>query len=319
MTIKRRVLIWSAKLAVLALVIWGSHRTITAALDQLQAQGWKLQDLHFRWLIASGLMYLLAQLPAAWFWNAVLIRLGQHVEFSRTLVAFLIGHVGKYVPGKAMVVVLRAGLIAGPGVRPAIAAISVFYETFTTIACGATVAAIVLLAGYRSGHAWLIAGALTLAVVLTLPTYPKFFARLMRLFRIMRSDAGNELVVTKTLDAPLLGAGWISIACGWFLCGMSLWAVLRSVGMEAPLLSNLPLYTATVALSVALGFASMIPAGFGVRDLALLQLLAPHLEQLAPNQGQLLALVAVLVLRLTWLTAEGISAVLLLPWALKRR
>jgi hypothetical protein len=63
----------------------------------------------------------------------------------------------------------------------------------------------------------------------------------------------------------------------------------------------------------------MIPAGFGVRDLALLQLLAPHLEQLAPNQSQSLALVAVLVLRLCWLSAEAAWAVLLLPWALKRR
>jgi hypothetical protein len=63
----------------------------------------------------------------------------------------------------------------------------------------------------------------------------------------------------------------------------------------------------------------MLPAGVGVRDIAMLQLLAPRLEQLAPQQGQLLALVAVVVLRLVWLCAEAILAAVLYPLGSRRR
>ncbi len=90
--------------------------------------------------------------------------------------------------------------------------------------------------------------------------------------------------------------------------------MLRSIGVDnTSLWTDLPIYTATVALAVALGFASMLPAGVGVRDIALLQLLAPYLEQLQPAQGQLLALVAVIVLRLVWLGTELMASAVLYP------
>ena len=74
-----------------------------------------------------------------------------------------------------------------------------------------------------------------------------------------------------------------------------------------------------MALAVVLGFVSMLPAGVGVRDIAMLQLLAPRLEQLVPHQGQLLALVAVVVLRLVWLSAEALLAAVLYPLGARQR
>ncbi len=57
----------------------------------------------------------------------------------------------------------------------------------------------------------------------------------------------------------------------------------------------------------------MLPAGLGVREIVLLQLLAPRLEQLMPGQGERLALVAAIVLRLIWLASEILIAAALYP------
>ena len=43
--------------------------------------------------------------------------LGQSVSLPLALRAYYIGQLGKYVPGKALVVILRAGLVRGPGSR----------------------------------------------------------------------------------------------------------------------------------------------------------------------------------------------------------
>src|SRR5262245_35219306 len=110
----RRVVIPVAKLAILALVLWGGSRTITSALDDLRQHNWGLAQLRPGWVILSGVLYLASQLPAGLFWHSVLRSLGQRVTSGRALRAYYIGHLGKYVPGKAMVVVLRAALVGRP-------------------------------------------------------------------------------------------------------------------------------------------------------------------------------------------------------------
>ncbi len=310
-----------AKMAILALVVWGGHRTISSALDELSLRNWRFSQIQLGWAVLSGALYLISQLPCGWFWHEVLIALGQRVELLRALRAYYIGHLGKYVPGKAMVVVLRAALIGRPHVRTSLAVVAVFYETFTTMACGAALAAAILLA-IRRDMPWLIVGSLALVAVVGVPTVPFVFIRLLRVLRIIRAEPNLEAAADTTtteianhgiqLRPALLARGWIFIAIGWALAGASLWAAIRAIGVEdTSLLNDLPLYTATIALAVVLGFVSMLPAGFGVRDIALMQLLAPHLETLAPQRGQSLALIAVVVLRLIWLGTEaGLSAVI---------
>ena len=43
--------------------------------------------------------------------------------------AYVVSHLGKYVPGKAMVVVIRTALVVPFGARASTAAIATFYET----------------------------------------------------------------------------------------------------------------------------------------------------------------------------------------------
>ena len=55
--------------------------------------------------------------------------------------AYVVSHLGKYVPGKAMVVVVRAGMVVPFGARASTAAIATFYETLVMMAAGGLVAA----------------------------------------------------------------------------------------------------------------------------------------------------------------------------------
>lgn len=310
----RRFALPVLKLAILLVVIWGAHRTISASFDDLRQHGWRLSELNIPFAILAGLLYLFSQLPCGLYWHAVLLALGQTIPLPRTLRAYYLGHLGKYVPGKAMVVVMRAGLIAQPQLNTSRAVVSVFYETFTTMAVGAVLALAILLIA-QIHQPWLIVFALALALLLGLPTFPPIFRRLLRWMPDAPPIAPADMLNTNKfyLSASFVLAGCTSIAAGWLFTGASLWATLRAIGFENPNPADLPIFTATVALSVAAGFVSMLPAGIGVRDIVLMQLLAPQLEIVAPSQGQRLALVAVIALRLTWLVSELLLAAVIYP------
>jgi glycosyltransferase 2 family protein len=318
----RRYAIAAAKAVLFAAVVWAGHKTIVNAISDLQGHGWNLDQLQLAWAAVAAALYLLSQICSGWFWQQVLIELGARVGLLRAMRAYFIGHLGKYVPGKALVVVLRAALVGQPQVRTSMAVVAVFYETFTTMACGAALSCVYLLLFHRE-RPWLVAGAFAGALVVGIPTLPFVFRRLLHFMQITRAESNLVVaaeVAAATHHSPAVQLcvrtalkGWAAISVGWVLAGGSLWAVLRAVGVDGASLNDLPLYTATVALAVVLGFVSMIPAGLGVRDIALLELLAPHLERLMPGQGELMAVVAVVVLRLVWLAAEVIISTILYP------
>ncbi|MEX0714010.1 MAG: hypothetical protein WD278_16855, partial [Pirellulales bacterium] len=117
-----------AKCLVLVLVVWGVHRTAIGAWSDLEQQGFDAARLDAAWLVAAAGLYLAGLFPSALFWHQVLWRLGQRPSLGEAVRAYYIGHLGKYVPGKALVIILRAGLIRGTRVNTALAAVSVFYE-----------------------------------------------------------------------------------------------------------------------------------------------------------------------------------------------
>lgn len=64
-------------------------------------------------------------------------------------------------------------------------------------------------------------------------------------------------------------SGWIACTIGWFLYGLSLWAVLRAVPLGppvGPLWELAPRLTASATLAVVAGFVSLLPGGMGVAN-----------------------------------------------------
>jgi uncharacterized membrane protein YbhN (UPF0104 family) len=310
---RRRAKTWllrAGKALILVLVIWFIRRTLVDAWGQLfddsDPAKHRVWQFHWEWLLAAGAIYVAALLPAGFFWYRALRALGQEARLAETLRAYFIGHLGKYVPGKAMVVILRVGLISGHRVHAGIAAASVFLETLTWIAVASFLAAACLAVQLR-GHAWFLAGALGLLVAATLPTIPPIFVRLAKWARVGRSDPVVAAHL-HNLRWPTLLLGWGLMAAGWLLMGLCYWATLQAMGVNvgAPW-EHLPWLVASVALATVLGFlAVFIPAGMGVREAALAELMIPYLDTF-PAFRQDAAAVAVLsavLLRLVSLVSE---------------
>jgi uncharacterized membrane protein YbhN (UPF0104 family) len=292
--LKKRWLTIALRLLILAAVLGAVHHTLVSGLGELGQQ-------HFRfrpgWLVLSGLLYLAALLPCGVFWHRVLRAMGEDARLGETLRAYYIGHLGKYVPGKALVVILRAGLIRSHRVNTVVAAISVFYETLTMMAVGSLLAAAILALQMAKYEIAFMVAVGSMAAV-GLPILPPVFRRLIRLMGVTKADPTRIEQVSRIGYRTLL-LGVILNVISWVGMALSLWAIERAMGLAdaAWPWDQLPLCVACVALATVTGFLSMIPSGLFVRDLVLAQLMYPLV-------GKSAALVVALVLRLVWLVAE---------------
>jgi hypothetical protein len=271
--------------------------------------------------VLSGVLYLLGMLFAGLFWHRVLHDLGQRPRLGETLRAYFIGHLGKYVPGKAMVVILRAGLLSGPRVDPAAAAAAVFVETLTMMAVGTAMGAAIV-AWLFPAERFLFWGAMGMTLVSLVPTFPPVFRLAVRLVGLRKwSPAAVEKILG--LGGGTLVWGWALNVPAWLLLGLSLWATLRGIGLEGlEPLGQLPEYTCCVSLATVAGILSMIPGGLGARDAALallIETLLPQIHAASPAAGHLAlaaspqALVASVMLRVVVLAAEAVLAAILYP------
>lgn len=280
-------------------------RTAIEQRERLLAQRFSWRQIEPAWLIVAGALYLAGLAPCWLFWHATLLAMDQRPRLHESLRAFYLGHLGKYVPGKALVVVLRAGQIRSRRVDTTVAACSVFVETLTMMAVGASLAAAILLLISRSWWLWLLAVGLMLAA--GVPTLPPIFRRVVRFLQLKRLNPRIERAIAG-LNFRLTAIGWISISAGWMLLGASLWATLRAIPGGAAAMPDvwpaLLLLTATVTLAMVAGFLSLLPGGVGVRDYLIITLLAAEF-------GPVLSLCAAILLRMVWLLSEVlISAIL---------
>lgn len=284
------------KIVLLALVAWGIHSTLWRGWQKLENEHWNISQLRPAWLVAAGACYLLGQLGPGFFWWRVLCWLGQPARPLETLRAYYIGHIGKYAPGKALVIVLRAGLLRAGGTTATAAAVAVFFETLTTMGIGAAIAVLILIAQGDELRLILIAAALW--AVVSAPTNPAVFRRLVRYTGAGKLDPemAEKLVHIRYRS---LVACWFEVASAWPLMGLSLWATARAAGFQTQLglFDEIAFCTAAVALSVVGGFISFLPGGFFVREAALLELLTPMYQA----DG---ALIVSIVSRLVWVVAE---------------
>ena len=312
----KKWLIAAVKLLIVAAILWWIRGTIVDGWREFRQRDEGQWTWHPQWLLAAVGLYLAGLLFFALFWHWSLRVLGQRVRLRDTLAAYYIGHLGKYVPGKAMVVVLRVGLLRGSQVSTGVAAVSVFMETLTMMAVGAFLASAYLL--FTGEQLLWSAAAAGLMVVSLGPTIPPVFKRLARLAGVGRRDPEAAEKLDK-LGYRVLAVGWVMSLAGWILLAWSYWATLRAMGIEGlDPIADLPRYTAGVALAVVAGFLLLIlPGGVGVREAFLAELIHGYLKDLGHSHPTATAWASAFLLRLIWTGTElAISAVF---WCLRRR
>ncbi|AMV38655.1 lysylphosphatidylglycerol synthase domain-containing protein [Planctomyces sp. SH-PL62] len=320
----RKPAIRALKAAVAVLVFWGVGRHVARTWDDLARGGASLR-VEPGWLAFSGLSYLVGLAFCGAFYRDVLAASPTPIGLFPALRAYLISHLGKYVPGKAVVVVMRAALSTPYGARASTSAVATFYETLVMMASGALIAAVLFAAGgdspvvdlgrevlgVREIRAFtlfaMIAGGLAAAFLVVVA--PPVFLRLAGTFTRKVPGVGEAALSKFTWG--LMARGLVLTGVSWGFLGLSQAAAARGLsGMGGPgldLAATIPVAVASVALATVAGFVvAVAPGGLGVRESVLMYALGPAF-------GPGLAVASALVLRLVWVAAEVIAALVLGP------
>ncbi len=298
---------WRVGKALLVLVILGAvGRQFYGDLTRLDPTQLQLRP---GWLAVSALCYLGGLALSAWFWHHLLYVFGQRPHLTAALRGYFLGHLGKYVPGKAWALLLRGGCVAGPDVRFGVAIVSSFYEVLTTMAAGGLVAAVIFgldpphVPGLEWHPAW--TGVILLALC-GVPLLPGVFN--FAVIRVARRLERGGTPTVPRLRLRTLALGLAATAVGWGLLGAGVWALLQGALAAPPSwdASTWARCTGAIGLAYVAGFLALLwPGGLGVREYFLLHLLA-----FAGPAAVVAA--AVLLLRLVWTAAELVAAAALL-------
>ncbi|MDX2035832.1 MAG: lysylphosphatidylglycerol synthase transmembrane domain-containing protein [Isosphaeraceae bacterium] len=311
---KRRGL-WkpAVKVILTLIVLAAAGRHVSNTWDQLREGG---RAVAFEpWRLAGAAVVYAAGLGAcAIFFARVLAASGRPIPLIGAVRAYFISHLGKYVPGKALVVVMRAGLAAPWGAGMLSSVTATFYETFVMMAAGGLIATIgftfgasdvfpVEFAGYSfEAPLWLLG--LGATIVFLVVVDPRLFPLVgRRLASTVKSASMDEF---PRIDFRLLFEGLALMSIAWLLLGLSQVLVLSSMGVDLSV-GTIPRVIASVALATVAGFAVPIsPGGLGVREWVLWTALGSSIDRD-------LAVVAALALRLVWFAAELAAAAALAP------
>jgi uncharacterized membrane protein YbhN (UPF0104 family) len=257
------------------------------------------------YLIPAGLLYLACHTLWGTFWWQLLRGQGVRVGWLAGVRAYFVSQWGKYVPGKALVILLRVGLLKGKVASPTVVIVTGTYETLTNMAAGAVLGACLLPVSdqlsaidprYRDAVPYSVFG---LAFVpLALFALNRLIRRVAQKYR--KPDA-------EPIPVPsvwLIARGMLQAVGGWCLLGLSAWLVACGLSAEpVPLTpATFAQYLCAVCVAYVIGFAALfLPAGGGLRELVLQWMLLPPL-------GAVSAAVAV-VLRIVWTLAEAAAVV----------
>jgi uncharacterized membrane protein YbhN (UPF0104 family) len=282
------------------LVLWAVGRHVARTWRDLQQHGETLR-IDPGWVALAVVLYLLGLSAYGVFFGRVLKASATPVGTLPALRAYLISHLGKYVPGKALVVVMRVGLVVPFGARPATAAFATLYETLLMMAAGGLLAGV----GFAVPPAqlWAIAVGLGLGLAFLVVVWPTVFPRISAFLSVPFPHVGPDAL--PRLSGRLLGQGLLWSLAGWTLLGLSQVAVIEALGMARLPVGRWPVVIASVALATVAGFViAVLPGGLGVREGVLMATLKPAL-------GEDAAVVAALTLRLVWVVGEGLAAAVL--------
>lgn len=301
------------KSALTVVVVLAVAHHVGKTLRNLNAKGESIR-IEPSAFAAAVALYIAGLVPLGVFYGRVLAASKTPIGTFAAIRAYLISHLGKYVPGKALVVVMRAGLSIPSGARPATAAFATFYETLVMMAAGGLLAAAAFGASSWVNIPLPFAAGRSLTVPLGLIGFvpgvaflvivePRVFPRLATLAHLPFRGVGADAL--PVVGWRLLAQGLLLATLGWTLMGLSQLAVLAALGPSTRLAAEWPTIVGSVALATVAGFVVPIaPGGLGVREWVLWTVLASAIQQER-------AVIAAIVLRLAWIVGEVVAAGLL--------
>ncbi len=305
--------------------LWDANRAIDVQID------WK-------YLVAAGVLSQLSWLPSTWFWQRLIELLGdQNLERYPLIRAYFCGSLGKYVPGKAAVILIRSALAKKHGVSFVRASIASIVEAGAVMLVGCVVTIVFAVTVIppdslptwvtetvpRESTSWsglfMTIGILVLAMPVVAVPANWIFQKITRIVQ-KRSlekqtaegepseEPGDKELVDQSIGKltwQFLVAASLMFALSWAGHGLSLLLVLVSMNPEAFSLDNWVISTAAAAAGTSIGFfAVFAPGGLAVREGLIITILAP-------SMGGSIAVAAAGLYRLASLIAEASAALIL--------
>ncbi|MCW2722606.1 lysylphosphatidylglycerol synthase transmembrane domain-containing protein [Pseudonocardia sp.] len=202
-------------------------------------------------------------------WRALLADLGSPLPVPGAMRVFFVGQLGKYLPGSLWPVLAQMELGRDYKVPPRAsgAAVAVFLVVIVGTGLVIAVPSLPLLADGAVATYWWTLIALPVAIVVAAP--PVLNRLIGTALRLARRPA---LPQPLTLGGIARAAGWALLS--WIAYGVHVWVLALQLG-ATPTPWLLLVATGAFAAAWAIGFLVVVaPAGAGVRDAALILLLA---------------------------------------------
>jgi hypothetical protein len=249
--------------------------------------------------VASQVAVLAAMVVATYGWQVVVDALGEPVGGFRGGQVYLVGQLGKYLPGSVWAYLLQAEL----GHRAGMARARVFTASLVQLgvslvaALALGIAALPLLL-HRAGAVWLVA----LLPVGIAALHPRVLtwgtSRVLRLLRRPPLDRPLRWRTVGTVAATAVGT--------YLLYGLHLWLLADSAGALG--VGGILLCTGAIAVGLNAGLlVFVLPSGAGLRDVVVAAALA---AAVGPAQGAAFAVVSRLMFTAGDLATAGGAAAL---------
>lgn len=185
---------------------------------------------------------------------------------------YLVGQLGKYLPGSVWAFVLQAELVRRAGVSRAAA----FTAVLVTVGLSTTSALVVGLLGLPA--LFDVSTAAAVAVIVLVPialvcAYPPVLTRLVNIaLKLLRR---SQLRVPLAARKIALSLGWC--AASWVLYGVHLWILASSsAGFH---IGGLVQAIGALALGMCAGvLVVVVPSGIGVREAVVVAALSPYMD-----------------------------------------
>lgn len=248
---------------------------VIAATWQLVSHWQQVADtiLHLQWhraILAQAVIFM-GLACSAMSWQVLVDDLGEPVGLRRGAQIFLVGQLGKYLPGSVWAYVLQIEL----GHKAGLARARVFAATMFSLVVGVVAAlfagslAIPRLVAQDPRLAWLPWLYLLLPVAVIV-LYPPVLTAIVRLgFRLLRRPRPDHPATLRAVMAS------VASAVGTYsFFGIHLWMLADT--REGLTIGPLALCIGTMAIAMLAGLAFfMLPSGVGARELVIIVALTP--------------------------------------------
>jgi glycosyltransferase 2 family protein len=264
----KRLLFWIKLLVLLAVAI--------VVAWQLQKAWQKVDEKHlpidWRWGAVAVAGFAGSMLTSALVWRFLARRMGDRSPALPLLASYTYSQMGKYIPGKVVLLLMRIDRTSRFGMAPAVCTLSTLLENALYMISGGLVGMLAIVRITREidnpqTRALLWPVTIAAVAVLVAACAPPVFYRLVN--RLLRPMKKPEVPPQDRLRAPTLALAALAFIPCWCFGGLAMWGSVQCVSPQPVPLPDCWWFAGAYALSVIIGMASLLPGGTGIREVAL--------------------------------------------------